>query len=523
MNVIETNVIKKTQPNCFLQLIQNTSSWQRMRRIVAYVFKATEKMSKPLKRISMDITVEELKRAGQLLVKIVQRDQFSLEFASLSSGKTISLKSNIVKLNPFIDQDGIIRVGGRLRNSQFEIELVHPMLLPKHNQMSDAIIRWCHERVAHGGRSSTINEVRTQGYWIVSANSNVKRILHNCVICKRLRGRVSEQMMGDLPKDRMMDAPPFTYCGVDYFGPFIIKERRKELKRYGVIFTCFNCRAVHLETATSLDADTFILALRRFISRRGNIRTIRSDNGRNFVGAENELRDALKEMDNAKIGLYLSELGADWEWNFNPPASSHMGGVWERHIRSIRAILSALLKTHGRSLDDEALRTLLTETEGILNSRPLTTDNLNDVNSLIGLSPINLLTMKGKVIVPPPGEFSSADTYSRKRWRRVQHISNEFWSRWRTEYLQQLQERRRWNKSRRNLMIGDVVLLKEQALIDVRNDWQMAKVLRTFPGNDGHVRCVDIYVGQSKSVLRRPVTKLILLVEANDSIPDEEP
>ena len=460
----KVNVIESKQPNCFLRLIHNSSSWQRMRRVVAFVVKATERMSRSVKMVNLDVTVEELKRAGQLLVKIVQRDQFASELASLTSGKTISLKSNIVKLNPFIDQDGIIRVGGRLRNSHFEIELVHPVLLPKHNHMSDAIIRWCHKRVAHGGRSSTINEVRTQGYWIVSVTSNVKRILHNCVICRRLRGRVGEQIMGDLPKDRTMNAPPFTYCGVDYFGPFIVKERRKELKRYGVIFTCFNCRAVHLETATSLDADTFIMALRRFISRRGNIRTIRSDNGRNFVGAENELRDALKEMDNVKIGQFLGELGADWEWSFNPPASSHMGGVWERHIRSIRKILSALLKTHGRSLDDEALRTLMTETEGILNSRPLTTDAMNDVNSPVGLSPINLLTMKSKVILPPPGKFSSADTYSKKRWRRVQHISNEFWSRRRTEYLQQLQERKRWNKSRRNLMIGDVVLLKEQAL-----------------------------------------------------------
>ena len=132
----------------------------------------------------------------------------------------------------------------------------------------------------------TMNEVRSNGFWIISGSVVVSSIISSCVKCKKLRGAVQEQRMSDLPEDRLETAPPFTYCAVDYFGPFIVKDGRKELKRYGVLFTCMASRAIHLETSNSLDTDSFINALRRFISRRGPIRQLRSDQGTNFVGAE---------------------------------------------------------------------------------------------------------------------------------------------------------------------------------------------------------------------------------------------
>ena len=205
--------------------------------------------------------------------------------------------------------------------------------------------------------------------------------------------------------------------------------RGKVLKRYGALFTCFLTRAVHIESSNTLDTDSFIQALRRFISRRGNIRTLQCDNGTNFVGAEFELKRALQEMDDEKISSFLQLHGGDWiRWKRNPPASSHFGGVWERQIRTVRSILS-LLRTHGESLNDENFRTFLVEAEGIVNSRPLTTETLSDVNSPIPLSPTNLLTMKSTVITAPPGVFDETERYSRRRWRRIQHLANEFWQR----------------------------------------------------------------------------------------------
>ena len=187
-----------------------------------------------------------------------------------------------------------------------------------------------------------------------------------------------------------------------------------------------------------------------------------------------------------------------------------MGGVWERQIRSARAILSSLISTHSRSLDDESLETLLIEAESIVNSRPLTSETLGDATSLQPLSPSNLLTMKSKVILPPPGEFSKDDLYCRKRWRRVQHIANEFWTRWRKEFLTSLQQRQKWTEMRRNFEINDVVLLKTDAN---RNKWPMAKITDVFPDDMGVVPNVKLMIGNKKDnesrVLERPIQKLV--------------
>ena len=154
------------------------------------------------------------------------------------------------------------------------------------------------------------------------------------------------------------------------------------------------------------------------IAGRGNVRTIRSDNGGNFIGPDNELKRCFQEMDHKKIEHFLQDNGTDWLiWNKNTPTASHMGGVWERQIRSARSILSSLLKTHGHSMNDESLNTLMTEVEAILNSRPLAVELLNDGSSINPICPSNILSMKSKVVMPPPGEFVQAEIYCRKRWR----------------------------------------------------------------------------------------------------------
>ena len=151
-----------------------------------------------------------------------------------------------------------------------------------------------------------------------------------------------------------------------------------------------------------------------------------------------------------------------------------MGGVWERQIRSARTILEGLLKTHSHSLNDESLRTLMAEVELIINSRPLTVETISDSKSEIPLSPSNLLTMKTSVVMPPPGEFSKPDACSKRRWRRVQHIAGEFWSRWRKKFLQSLQVRQIWKKRTRNFAVDDIVLLKDDCH---RNQWPMARIV----------------------------------------------
>ena len=233
--------------------------------------------------------------------------------------------------------------------------------------------------------------------------------------------------MADLPVHRLADAPPFTYCWMNMFGPFVIKQRRNKIKRYRAMIICMASRAVHIEITHSLNSDSFIQALRRVIARRGNIKVLYSDNGTNFVGCENELKKAYKEMYNERIQSFMQSLAGDLvRWIRNLPAASHMGGVWERQVRSARAILSSLLSTRGKSLDKESLLTLVAKTEGILNSRPLTLETISDPTSDLPLAPSNILTMKSKVVMPLPGDFSRPDLCCRKRWRHVQHIASEF-------------------------------------------------------------------------------------------------
>ena len=186
-----------------------------------------------------------------------------------------------------------------------------------------------------------------------------------------------------------------------------------------------------------------------------------------------------------------------------------MGGVWERQIRSVRNVLSALMCDHGTQLDDESLRTLMCEAAAIVNSRPLSVQNLNDPVSLEPLTPNHLLTMKSKLILPPPGQFQRSDLYCRKRWRRIQYLANEFWSRWRREYLQNLQVRSKWQGETRNAQQGDIVPISDENL--PRSQWRLGKIVEAIPDKDGLVRKVELLVGTSSLDSKGKRTELGLL------------
>ena len=195
-------------------------------------------------------------------------------------------------------------------------------------------------------------------------------------------------------------------------------------------------------------------------------------------------------MNQDKIRRELLKSGCDWfSWKMNAP---HMGGVWETQIRTARSVLTGSLQNHASQLDDESLRTLMIEVEAIVNSRPIATDDLTDPDSLDVLTPNHLLTMKSSVILSPPGNFQRADVYSRKRWRRVQQLTDEFWQRWKKGYLQSLQVRQKWIAPRRNLQEGDIVVMKDDSV--PRNLWKLARVTVAHPDEDGYVRKVKLAV-----------------------------
>jgi hypothetical protein len=485
------------------------------------------------KNVPQYLSTEVLEQAKMVIVRATQREKFDQELRQLqrtnknvdarrhlkdSTNKKLKRSTRLYRLDPFVDGDGILRVGGRLRRAELELGEKHPIILPRNDHVSNPVVRHYHGQVHHQGRCITRGAVRQAGYWIVGGYKVVSKEIHSCVTCKKLRGRPLEQQMADLPADRMEIGAPFTNVGFDVFGPWEVHTRRTrggaaKSKRWGLVFTCLTSRAIHIELLESMDASAFICALRRFFALRGQAAILRCDQGTNFVGGKSELQDAFEEMDLAKVQRFVTEQGCKWE--MNPPHASHFGGVWERQIGTIRRVLDGMFVELGKAqLTHELLSTLMAEVTGIVNARPLTAIP-TDVDDPQPLSPAMIITMKTRPLRPPPGNFVSTDLYAHRRWKRVQYLADQFWLRWRREYLQSLQPRKKWNQPQRDLVEGDVVLMKEEG--KYRNDWPLGRVTDAMKSEDGRVRKAHVAIvrnGQRK-VMFRPIKELILLVPAD--------
>ena len=242
-------------------------------------------------QLARSSTVAELFNAEIEIVKHVQSQYFKEELDCLtqldqranssSREKAVKKFSSIFKFDPKLTQ-GLIRVGGRLQRAPINTDAMHLVILPKKHHVVKLITKHYHHLSGHSGLEHTLSLIR-QRYWIISARPTVRSILNECFSCRKRQAPTAQQKIADLPEDRVTPSkPPFTYTGVDCFGPFEVRRGRTKVKRYGVIFTCLALRAVHIELASSLDTESFINALRRFIARRGQPEEMRSDNGGNF-------------------------------------------------------------------------------------------------------------------------------------------------------------------------------------------------------------------------------------------------
>ena len=475
-------------------------------------------LQKPISLLRLP-SVEEFNQASGVIIRAVQEESFPKELKTLKGAnencsldernrekeKELAKTSQLYRLNPFIDEDGVLRVGGRLRYSSLDGSEKHPIVLPKGHHVSVLLIEHYHAKVCHQG--------------LIGAHRMVAKVISSCVICRKLRGRTLQQHMADLPEERTSPSPPFTYVGFDVFGPWQICTRKlrggaANSKRWGSLFTCLNSRAIHIEVLEAMDASAFICALRRFFAIRGPALRLRCDRGTNFVGGKSELEEGFAEMHNQAVQRYLVEQGC--EWVFNPPHASHFGGVWERQIGTIRRILDAMLmQIGGQQLTHELLTTLMAEVTGIVNSRPIGIIP-SDIEEPQPLTPAMLLTMKTRPLTAPPGEFHPQDMYSRKRWRRSQYLTDQFWLRWRREYIQNLQVRTKWNAQEPNIVEGDVVLVKDN---DVhRNHWPLGRVTEAVKSEDGKVRKATVMIhkdGGSKVILR-PIKELVKILSSKD-------
>jgi len=486
------------------EMSSHYSSWFRFRRGVAWLQRYIWWLKSRCKmKFDAYITTAELLEAERAIIKKVQLKSFKEEMQALSVGRRLPLKSPIHRLEPCLDEDGLLRISGRLQESPLTQAQKHPYIIPRDHCIAQLIIRHIHENTGHSGREYVLGTMR-QKYWITKCRPLINQITASCVVCRKIRAEGMHQKMATLPADRVSPGEvPFSRVGIDCFGPFLVKRGRSQEKRYGCIFSCLAVRAIHIEKLDSLDTNSFINALVRFEARRGTPKLIRSDNGTNFTGAERELGRALDEM--SKSSAVRSHcLRRGIYWKFNPPHASHMGGVWERQIRSIRRTLTAIVGA--QVLDDERLSTLFCEVESIINGRPLTTVS-DDTKDLAPLSPKDLLFVAK---APPlPGNFSKEDSF-RRRWRHVQFLADRFWKRWTKEYLSSLAVRQKWKDEVEALKVDDVVLVMDDNL--PRREWRLGRVMETIASHDGVVRSANVrtYTG----LVNRPISKLCHLVKA---------
>ncbi|CAH8466083.1 unnamed protein product [Dicrocoelium dendriticum] len=451
------------------------------------------------------ITLHELKGAEFDVIRLAQNEVYGDEIKRMEETKEGIMppkrkarQGSLSRLCPIL-RDGILCLGGRLAYSDYDSSFKFPVIIPPKHAVTALLIRFYHILEGHSGASQVLTSLRRK-YWIVRGLSAVKRVIGSCWICRRRLATAGQQMMAPLPLVRIEKGwYPFRFVGVDYFGPFIVKHGRKQEKRYGCLFTCLQTRAVHIEMSYTLNTDSFIMALMRFIARRGTPAEIFSDNGGNFVGAVAELRAAMKGWSEKHINDKLLLFGV--QWHFNPPAASHRGGIWERIVRSVRRILLSVATQ--QALTEEALVTLITEAERIINSRPLV-PLTSDSTDRPALTPNDLLILRPN----PSGLLSEsvADEY-RRCWRQVNYLTALFWKRWVREYLPLLNCREKWLNPCRNFKPGDVVLVVSETVS--RNMWPLGVVESCVTSQDGLVRTVNVRT--KDGLLKRDVRKVCLL------------
>lgn len=392
--VTTVSATKKVSPINFNRL----SNFRRLQRAWVYVLRFIANIRTKTRNIS-EPTAVEMDKALLIIVKLVQQEAFLDLFKLLSCGS--QKRNNYSGLSPFVDSDGLIRVGGRLKYSSIPYDGKHQLLLPDKHQVTLALIRKLHEEHLHVGQRGLLSIVRER-FWPINAKSLIKKTIATCYVCCRNNPRPSSQYMGNLPDYRITPSPVFANTGVDYAGPIVLKEAGRKTvpyKAYIAVFICLATKAIHLEVVSNLTTDNFIAALQRFVSRRGMISNIYSDNGTTFVGANHELA-ALRtlfedQIHQRKLNDFCITKGI--QWHFIPPRSPHFGGIWEAGVKSAKYHLKRVVGE--TKLTYEEMATFLAQTEAILNSRPLipVSDDPNDVevltpsHFLIGRSAVCLL------------------------------------------------------------------------------------------------------------------------------------
>lgn len=454
---------------------------------------------------SINTTPSERLVAERTLVKLVQVQEFSDDLHSLKVFNRVKSGSKLSALNPFIDNYGVLRVGGRLKNCNQNFDFKHPILIPKRHPFTNLLIRYEHERNLHTGLEATLSFIRRK-YWPLSGREAVRSIIRQCIPCFKTNPPIINSQMGNLPSMRVTPSRAFFNCGIDYSGPFLLKDgkyrNRKILKCYMCIFICLSTKAIHIELASELTSECFIAALRRFVSRRGICSHIYSDNGSNFVGADKELKYIIRILKDQKFQRFVNTINI--HWHFTPPCSPHFGGIWEAAIKSVKRHLKCVINTSLFTFEE--FYTILTQVEAVLNSRPLVPMS-SDPNDLGVITPSHFLIGEPLNLLPEV-DVTEISSNNLSRYKHLQKITQQFWSRWSKDYLHNLHQRSKWRfQNHQNDIIGKLVLLREDNLPP--SQWVLGRITNVHPGTDGIVRVVS--VSTKNGVIKRSTVKISIL------------
>ncbi|XP_035233684.1 uncharacterized protein LOC118205505 [Stegodyphus dumicola] len=415
-------------------------------------------------------------------IKRVQERNFTNEIRALKNNEELGSKSKLKSISPFVDESGVIRVGGRLENSNLDFKQAHPIVLPDKYHLTDLIILHSHQVVGHGGIADTLNQIRDK-FWLLKARRKIKSVLYNCNVCKIFRTKPVMQDMAPLPPDRCREAFPFENSGIDYVGPLYVKSGKELSKTYILLFTCAVTRAVHLELTTDLSTEKFLLAFRRFIARRGLCRIVYTDNAKTLKRAKKELELLNEVMKSNKVQDEFSKQGI--KWKFIVERSAWWGGFWERMVQSVKALLKRILGKS--SLTFRELETVITEVEAKLNFRPLTF-TYSDLGEPESLTPGHFLIGRQLLSLPQgSSKLTSTKESLTRRFRHQQILVERIWRKWRQDYLMNLKSAHhsKLAKTGTCLKKGTIALVHEDKIPRLMG--KMGIIMETFPGRDGKI------------------------------------
>ncbi|XP_058817141.1 uncharacterized protein LOC131680443 [Topomyia yanbarensis] len=498
------------------------SSLTRLLRIVAYcrrfIQHCRSKLSGTIPVSSPYLTADELSRAAFGLVVTTQAECFPQQLALVRDGKESELKKSWRKLDPFL-HEGALRVGGRLNQSLYSFTRKHPLILPAVHPFTELILDSAHKQLMHAGPRLMIAHIRER-FWPLNLRNLARKKVRSCIQCYRVQPRPESQLMGQLPKVRITPARAFLNTGVDFCGPVLIKHAVRRSKpippsrAYIALFVCMVTKAVHLELVSDLSTEGFIAALKRFVVRRGRPISVYCDNATNFSGAERELQALLKQFLNQQQREKIISFCADVTvgFHFIPARAPTFGGLWEAAVKALKHHLRRVVGTE--SLTSEAMQTVLCQIESCLNSRPLTAAS-EDPSDLGVLTPGHFLVGSALQSIPEP-DLASVPCNRLSLWQAIQRKCQQFWKLWSTDYLHQLQQRTKNLYRQPNILVGKLVLLKDDNLPPLK--WSLARVTAVRPGPDELVRVVSVKF-PSGAIYDRPILKVCLL-PINDTTAD---